>query len=190
MPNDFQRDPLAGVNAQFWQRRSPRVFKKTHIDTAVTARLIDAARWTPSCFNEQPWRFYTSTPENFDEYLQLLVDGNQTWAKEAALLGFMVAKRTLGSEGSPNPFARFDAGAAWMAMTLQANHEGLHTHGMGGIHYDKVAEYLSIDTEAYDVILGFAVGEVLHETLLTDDQRTSEQPNGRLPLASIWCAGA
>lgn len=190
MTGNSRRDPIKGVNEQFWQRRSPRIFEQTQIEKAVMERLIDAARWSPSCYNEQPWRFYTSTLETFDDYLALLVEGNQAWAKDAAVLGFLVTKRALGAEETPNPFARFDCGAAWMAMTLQANHEGLHTHGMGGIHYDEVANYLDIDTEIFDVVLGFAIGKAADDAMLTDEQREREAPTSRLPLTSIWCAGA
>src|SRR5690554_6120426 len=87
-----QRDPLAGVDPLFVTRWSPRAFAKGTVDQAVLARLMDAARWSPSCFNEQPWRFYTSTAETFADYLDLLGEGNQTWAVNASVLGFLIGK--------------------------------------------------------------------------------------------------
>ena len=184
---DFsQRDPQSGVADILWQRYSPRAFDKKPIDASVVARLMDAARWSPSCFNEQPWQFYTSTDESFDDFLALLVEANQDWAKNASLLGFLVARRQFDRNGKPNDYARFDSGAAWMAMTLQARTEGLYTHGMGGIHHEAVAEYLGVDTELFDVVMGFAVGYATDPADFDDEMRTNEQPNSRRPLTDMW----
>lgn len=180
------RDVLPGVTSLIFERWSPRKFTKTRIDAAQLARLIEAARWTPSCFNEQPWRFHTSNDATFAAYLDLLVEGNQGWAKDAAVLGFVSARKQFDRNGNPNDWAGFDAGAAWMAMTLQARHEGLYTHGMGGIRADAVAEYLGIDTEAEQVIMGFAIGKAADRGTLTEDEREAETPNGRKPLDAIW----
>jgi len=184
---DFsQRAPLEGVVDLFWQRRSPRAFVKTSLPEGALARMIDAARWSPSCVNEQPWRFYTSTAETFEDYLNLLVEGNQAWAKNASVLGFLVAKRQFDRNGEANPYARFDSGAAWMAMTLQARTEGLYTHGMGGILADAAAEYLNVDTDHFDVVMGFAIGVAVDYAELDQEQKVREQPNGRVALEDIW----
>ena len=185
--HDFsQRDPLSGVSDSLWQRWSPRAFDGSAIADEVVARLIDAARWAPSCRNEQPWRFHTSTPSTFNAFLSLLVEGNQGWAQSASLLGFIVCERHFQRNGDLNHHARFDAGAAWMALTLQARVEGLYTHGLGGIKYDEVAQYLSIDTQRYDVVMGFALGRAVDVSALSDEQRSREIPNGRMSLAEIW----
>jgi nitroreductase len=73
-----------------------------------------------------------------------------------------------------------------MALTLQARAEGLYTHGLGGIKYDEVAQYLSIDTQRYDVVMGFALGRAVDVSALSDEQRSREIPNGRMSLAEIW----
>ncbi len=185
--HDFsQRDPISGVSDLLWQRWSPRAFEGSPISDDVVARLIDAARWAPSCRNEQPWRFHTSTSTTFNDFLALLVEGNQGWAKSASLLGFIICERHFQRNGDVNHHARFDAGAAWMALTLQAQAEGLYTHGLGGIKYDEVAQYLAIDTERYDVVMGFAVGRAIDVSALSEEQRSREIPNGRMALADIW----
>lgn len=184
---DFsQRDPVDGVSELLWQRWSPRAFTKTSIEPAVLTRIMDAARWAPSCFNQQPWRFHTSTDATFDAFLALLVEGNQSWAKDAAVLGFVVAKKQFDHNDSDNPYARFDAGAAWMALSLQARLEGLHTHGMGGIHADEAAAYLQIDSGAFEVVMGFAIGLAVEPAKLSEEQRARETPNARQSLGAIW----
>jgi len=109
---DFKyRETETGVNELFLRRWSPRAFQKTSIDTAVMRRIMDAARWSPSCFNAQPWRFYTSTDTTFDDFLNLLVEANQDWAKDNAVIGFLVAEKNFEHNGKPNAYSSFDS--AW-----------------------------------------------------------------------------
>ncbi len=184
---DFsQRNPVAGVSELIWQRRSPRAFIKQPLGEGVLERLMDAARWSPSCINEQPWIFYTSTEATFPEFLGLLVEGNQKWARNASVLGFVVARTQFKDKEQDNPFARFDSGAAWMAMTLQARMEGLYTHGMGGINRDEVIQYLNLDTRTHDLIMGFAIGVAAAPDDLDEETRARETPNARVPLSEVW----
>jgi len=147
---------------------------------------MEAARWSPSCFNAQPWRFFTSTDNTFDEFLNLLVEGNQEWAKDTSVIGFLVGQRNFEHNGKANAFHSFDSGAAWMAMTLQARLEGLYTHGMGGIKADEVAEYLKLDAGESEVLMGFAIGKLADLTDLNDEQRANETPNERKTLSEVW----
>lgn len=161
-------------------------FKKTTIDDATLTRIMEASRWSPSCFNAQPWRFYTSTEASFDDFLNLLVEGNQSWAKDNAVIGFVVAEKNFEHNGQANSYASFDSGAAWMSLTLQARIEGLYTHGMGGIKTLEVAEYLNIDTQTSEVLMGFTIGKLADLSKLDDEQRQNETPNSRKQLSEIW----
>jgi nitroreductase len=180
------RDAGTGIDPLFIQRWSPRAFQKTSIDDSTMLRIMDAARWSPSCFNAQPWRFYTSTEATFDDFLNLLVEGNQGWAKDNAVIGFLVAEKNFEHNGKANSHAEFDSGAAWMSMTLQARMEGLYTHGMGGIKAAEAAEYLKIDTDTADVLMGFTIGKLADLSQLDEEQRKNETPNSRKELAEIW----
>lgn len=188
--SDFSlRDPAAGVDPLFHQRWSPRSFVKKGLATEVLTRIMDAGRWSPSCFNAQPWRFFTSTDTTFDDYLALLMEGNQVWAKNAEVIGFMVAKQKFEHNGEANPYAEFDCGAAWMGLTLQAQAEGLYTHGMGGIFHDKVTEYLSLDADSDKVVMGFAIGHIGPRDALPGDLAERETPSPRKPLSELWNNG-
>lgn len=180
------RTNSTGVDELFIQRWSPRAFQKTVIDDLVMTRIMEAARWSPSCFNAQPWRFYTSTETTFDDFLNLLVEGNQGWAKDNAVIGFVVAEKNFEHNGKLNAYSAFDSGAAWMSLTLQARMEGLYTHGMGGIKAAEAAEYLKIDTEASEVLMGFTIGKLADLSKLDEEQRKNETPNSRKDLAEIW----
>ena len=147
---------------------------------------MQAARWSPSCFNDQPWRIYTSTEASFDAFLNLLVEGNQAWAKDTSVLGFVVAKLTFDHNDKPNAWAEFDCGAAWMSLSLQARMEGLYSHGMGGFHAEAAAEYLQLDQTNHKVVMAFALGHMAAADTLTEEQIEAEQPNQRKPLDEVW----
>ncbi len=189
MATDFsQRNPLPGVMEQLSHRWSPRAFTKTEIAPEVMARIIDAARFAPSCFNAQPWRFYTSNEYSFADYLALLVDANQIWAKDAAVIGFLVAKKNFEHNGKPNAHYAFDSGSAWMSMVLQAQHEGLHCHGMAGIHKEAATIFFALDDATEEVIMAFVIGKHGNTEDLPEPLRAKEVPSPRKSLDEIWVA--
>ena len=183
-PDFSERNARSGVDSTIATRWSPRAFKKTEISENDIQTLFEAARLAPSCFNAQPWRFYVSTDSSFDQYLSLLMEGNQVWAKNASLLCFVVTKKTFELNGKPNGYAEFDAGAAWMSMALQARQMGLYTHAMGGIKHQEVAEFLQLSDD-YKVICGIAIGVADTPDTLPEDIAAREKPSSRLPLEVI-----
>ena len=187
---DFsQRDPLDGVDELFYRRWSPRVLRKTVLPEQTLRVIFDAARWAPSSSNVQPWRFITNTDDSdFDLFCSLLVEDNQKWAKNASLLGFIVAGKYSDS-GRPLGSAQFDCGAAWLCMTLQARRLGLYTHGMGGIKRDEVYDALNIDAENYHVICGFAIGVLDAQQPGDGSEVIDRKPSSRKPLDEIWHRG-
>ena len=190
-PVDFsKRDPIEGGDQIFHQRWSPRSFKKTEIPQETLAAIFDAARWSPSCFNEQPWLFVTSSGnDDFELFLSLLVEMNQQWAKNASLLGFIFSRRNFSHDGSPDFWAPFDCGAAWMALTMQAKMHGLYTHGLGGIYKADVHESLNVSPDEYEVICGFALGVIDSPDNLPEEFAKREFPSPRKSLSEIWQQG-
>lgn len=180
------RENSTGVNDLFIQRWSPRAFEKVAINEPTMTRIIEAARWSPSSFNVQPWRFYTSTENTFDDFLSFAIDSNQEWAKDCAVIGFLVAEKNFDRNGKPNGFSKFDSGAAWMAMTLQARLEGYYTHAMGGIDAAAASEYLKLDSAQSELLMGFTIGKLADLSELDDEQRKNETPNSRKELSEIW----
>jgi len=189
MHTDFShRRPEAGVSHQFWQRWSPRAFSPLPIPIEDVRTIFDAARWSPSSNNEQPWRFHTTvcdTPR-FPAFLELLNDSNRSWARRASLAGFLVCKKGFEKNGTPNPWARFDCGAAWMAMTLQANELGYHTHAMAGIKLELICQALHVDAEEFEPICGFVIGRRHEPGILSPVLQKRETPSPRKDLDEIW----
>ena len=190
---DFsQRTPALGANPMFARRWSPRSFRKVDIPQATLETIFDAARWSPSCFNEQPWLFVTSTgAQDFPRFLDLLLPGNQGWAQHAAVLGFIFARKNFTHDGTPNAWAPFDCGAAWLALALQASALGLYAHGMAGIKREAACAALGVSARDYEAIAGFALGVIDEPAKLESEElRKMERPNTRRPLTEIWKQGS
>lgn len=133
------------VDPRFVERWSPRAFSDRSVPDEDLEAIFEAARWTPSSFNEQPWRFvYATSQEDRDRFLEAILPGNRAWAKDAPVLVYIVARTTFERNGKPNRHAWFDTGAAWMSLALQARQLGIHTHAMGGIDPEKAASILDL----------------------------------------------
>lgn len=190
VPDFSARDANPGVNPLFPERWSPRSFVRKNIAPEDLAVIFDAARWAPSAYNEQPWRILTSTEETFETFLNLLVEPNQKWARNASLLGFMIGRRNFTHNGAPNDWAVFDCGAAWMSFALQARSLGRYTHCMAGIKKDAVYDVFGISRDEFEVVAGFALGVLAPRENLEKPYVDWEAPSPRKPLDEIWKQGA
>lgn len=180
------------VEPIFPRRWSPRAMSGELLTTTELYTMFEAARWAPSTFNEQEWRFLygiAGTP-HFDAFLDLLVEANQQWARQAAVLMCICSKRTFTRNGKPNPVHSFDAGAAWENLALQGAAMGLVVHGMAGFDFERAARVLRVPDD-YKVEAMAAVGRPGDPNALPDDMRDGDlKPTGRKPLHEIACEGA
>lgn len=147
--------PVTDIIAKRW---SPVIFDPAPLTDAELGSLFEAARWTPSCYNEQPWRFvYARKGDAGREEIEgLLMEGN-SWAKNAGLLIVAFGKKTFTRNGKPNHYHLYDTGAAAMNITLQAEAMGLISHQMGGFATDKANAVCGL-TEDFEVGSMMAVG--------------------------------
>ena len=188
---DNPRQPQYEIDPLFINRWSPRLFDPKPIDDNTLNSIFEAARWSMSSNNEQPWLFlYATSEEDRKKYLDLLVEFNQNWAKNSPVIGFIFARRRFEHNNKPNRWNGFDAGAAWMAMTLQARMFGLYTHGMGGFHADRVYEALNVPEEDYEVYCAFVIGQFGEIESLPPEKQEKEKPNERRPFESIVKKGS
>lgn len=174
------------IDEQFLDRWSPRAFSPTPLPTEVLDSLFEAARWAPSCFNEQPWLFLIATEkDDLVRFGSLLSAGNQVWATRAPVLAFLFAKRAFSHNGKPNRTFMFDCGAAWMSLALQARKLGLFAHGMAGFRREEVYGELGVSQDDYEVICAIAIGSYGDPALLPPDVAAKEKPNDRTPMSSF-----
>jgi nitroreductase len=154
--------------------------------------LFEAARWAPSSYNCQVWRFVVArrqSPEEFDRFLSLLTPGNQAWAKNAAALVVVASRTRFEYNEKPSITHAFDAGAAWENLALEAARRDLVAHGMEGFDYARAKTELLIPDD-FDVLAMIAIGRRAAAENLPEKYRAMERPSSRRPLKEIVFEGA
>ena len=190
MSTSSQRKSTVPIEAHFTDRWSPRSFRSELLAEEQVSALFEAARWAPSCFNEQPWRFvYATTAEDRERLAGLLMEGNRVWAAKAPLLGIVFAKKTFTQNGKPNRWAGFDAGAASFSLAMQAHAVGLHAHFMGGFEEAACYEALGVPEQDYTAMAAFAVGRRGEASELPEGLAERELPSDRKPLGELAFEG-
>lgn len=148
------------INELLRRRWSARTFAATPVEPETLGSLFEAARWSPSAGNGQPWSFIvadkTRDPEGFARALATLNEGNQTWAKDAPVLIFAITRR-IREDGKEHGKAQYDLGLAVKGLAIEAIDLGLNVRQMGGIKPDEVRALYAIPPE-HDPIAALAVG--------------------------------
>lgn len=159
------------------------------IDDATLMSLFEAAHWAPSSNNNQPWRFIYAlrgTPR-WEVFFNLLAQGNQVWAKNAAVLIVVISKTTFDS-GKPARTHSYDAGAAWVSLALQGSLFNLVVHGMQGFDYDRAKQELQVPDD-YQVEAMIAIGRHGKKEDLPDYLQEREFPSPRKKVSEIAMEG-
>lgn len=184
------RDSDYPIDPMFLARWSPRAMSGDQVTADEIKTLIDAARWAPSCFNAQPWRFASAVsgqPE-FDALFETLLEGNQAWARQSGALVAVISRTRYERNDKDAPTHSFDAGAAWMSLALQARTMGLVSHAMQGFNADAARKVLAVPA-VYDLPALIAIGKPGDISVLTDDYQSRETPSERKPLSDILFHG-
>jgi len=182
------------IHPQFVNRWSPRAFSPEPIDKTTLLTFLEAARWAPSSYNSQPWRFIYATrdSEHWTQFLGFLNDFNRGWASQAAAIVIVLSKSTFAPPGStdevPANNHSFDSGAAWGYLALQASLAGWHAHGLAGIERDKIRKELGIP-DVYAIEAGIAIGRLGDKAALPEALQARETPSARKPLSEIATEG-
>lgn len=184
------RDPEHDIDPLFVNRWSPRAMTGEPLEEDEYLPLFEAARWAPSAFNNQHWRFLYASREDdeWDTFVDLLNDANQAWATDAAVLAVIVSKTTFDHNDEPAPVHSFDTGAAWENLALEGARRGLAVHGMAGFDYERATEALDVPDE-FEVEAMVAIGERAPSETLPEELQEREQPSGRKPLGEILHRG-
>jgi nitroreductase len=177
----------AGLHPLLANRWSPRGFDPEYrISDADLAALLEAARWTPSCANSQPWRFLVARrgESGVDRLAAHLLPGNASWAPTASVLLAILAT-TVDEKGEPLPLAQYDAGQAGAHLSVQATALDLVVHQMAGFDADGLrAEFNLPDTLKPMAMV--AIGRWDPEAPLPDYLREREfAPRRRKPLSDL-----
>jgi len=174
------------------QRWSPRAFADRPVEPAQLLRLWEAARWSASCANQQPWYFLVATKEDAGEYARLLSclrENNQQWAAQAPVLMVSVAKLSFDMNGQPNRYAFHDVGLAVANLIVQATSLGLYVHQMAGFYPEKVRELYDVP-EDFEPVAGIVLGYPGDPATLSEELYQREvAPRVRKPLETFVFQG-
>ena len=189
-------DPLAHRTADhpierlFLLRWSPRAMSGEALQEGEIGSLFEAARWAPSSYNGQPWRFLYArrdTP-HWGHFFDLLVPNNQAWCHTAAMLVVVVSRTTFETTGLPDRTHVFSAGAACENLALQATAMGLVCHGMAGFDADRARSELKVP-EDFTIDAMMALGRPGNVDDLPEPLRGREAPSPRKALSEITLEG-
>jgi nitroreductase len=177
--------PILDLLSRRW---SPRAFADRPVEAEILRTLFEAARWAPSSFNEQPWRFIVATREDPDDYAKLLsclVEWNRQWAQGAPVLLLSTASSSFAKNGKANPHGWHDVGLAMMSLAVQATELGIHLHQMAGFDSER-ARQLYVIPAGFDPVAMAAIGYLGDPEQLPKALRDLEgQPRTRKPLADL-----
>ena len=193
MTSANHRTAAHSIDPLFLERWSPRAYDESTIGDEDLMSLLEAARWAPSSYNVQPWRFLYARRDTpaWDKFLGLLVPFNASWAGRASVL-FILASDTLmkGPDGKVNPSHShsFDAGAAWAQLALQATRLGFHAHGMVGFDIPRAQAELNVP-ERYRIEAASAGGRGADKPSRPPQPQARHAPNGRNPVESFAFEG-
>ncbi len=174
----------------FLDRWSPRSMTGESLSDEEIFTLFEAARWAPSSYNNQPWRFIYAKrdTEHWNRLFSLMVEFNQAWTKNAALIMVMISRNTFERNNKPAVTHSFDTGAAWMSLALEGSSRGYVVHGMEGFDYNKAREALKIPQD-YTVEAMAAIGKRAPKEKLPKEMQEREFPSDRRPLQEILLEG-
>ena len=169
-------------------RWSPRAFSEKPVEHDKLERVFEAARWSASCFNEQPWRFFVGIKgqgNTWDKIFNSLGEWNQKWCKSVPVLVLLVTKKSFTRNDKPNDFAEYDLGQTAAYLSIQAMKEGLFTHQMAGFNRIDARDSFAIPDE-YILKTVMAIGYYGDAKNLPDDMRKTELgPRSRKALSSV-----
>ncbi len=176
------------------RRWSPRAYDPVRpVERTRLLALLEAARWAPSCYGDEPWRFVVCDryhdEARWTVALGCLAPGNQTWAQNAPVLALAVSDSAFSHNDKPNRWGGYDTGAASISLALQAAAEGMIVHQMGGFDPDQARKVFAIP-ERFTPMAMIAIGYQAELGTLSEEVRQRElQPRQRRPLEDSFFDG-
>ncbi len=184
--------PIDATIANRWSGRAYDAARAVQRDDVIA--LLEAARWAPSCYGDQPWRFMIwnrhEDAAGWQRAFDSLSPGNQAWVKDAPLLVLVAADSLFKHNGQPNRWSQYDTGAAALNLCLQAASAGMMAHQMGGFDADRLRTAFDIPQQ-FSLMAMVSVGYPAEISTLSGEVLERETaPRTRRPLGELFFSGA
>ena len=181
--------PISPLIAQRWSARA--INPNQAVPRDVLLRMLEAARWAPSCFGDEPWRYMvwdrSRNPDAWQAALACLAEKNQQWARNAPVLLLSLASQQFSKNAKSNRWGQYDTGAATENLHLQGVEEGLVVHQMGGFDADQVMQTFAIP-DSLTAMAMIAIGYPASVDTLPESFHSGETAaRTRTPLAELVC---
>jgi nitroreductase len=192
MSSSKEARPDHPIHELFVKRWRPYAFTDRQVPDDDLRSLFEAARWSASSYNEQPWRYIVATRtdlQGFERLLSCLVEGNQPWARSAPVLALGCTSLNFARNGRPNTACEHDLGNASACLSLEATARGLFVHQMIGILPDRARELYNIP-DGFRPLTALAIGYVGDPDTLPEAYKQRDlTPRQRKPLAEFVFGG-
>jgi nitroreductase len=186
MTKFLQRESTYPIENFFLSRFSARALSEERLTEEELMSLFEAARWAPSSYNNQPWRYLYARRGDpaWDTMYKALIDWNKTWCATADTLIVVISRNNFEHNNKPSVTARFDTGASWMSLAIEAHARHLIAHGMQGFNYDEIRQAFHIP-DTFTVEAMVAIGKPGDPNTLPPEMREKEVLSQRKPLEQI-----
>ncbi|MCK9424042.1 MAG: nitroreductase family protein [Bacteroidales bacterium] len=171
------------INEFARKRWSPRIFLNKPVEQERLVSIFEAARWSASSMNEQPWRFIIGIKpdESWNKIFETLVKENQVWAQSAPVLTIVCGKKTYSRNNNPSAIFPYDVGQSVAHLSIEAMHQGIYVHQMGGFSTEKAIALFDIPID-FQPLTAIAIGfigdpESLPGTLKTRELASRSRKN-------------
>lgn len=184
--------PIHDLLARRWSPRAFDANRSPGRDQLLA--LLEAARWSPSCNGDEPWRYLVwekaADPQGWQQAFDCLSEGNRKWVRNVPVLMLGCAGSVFSHNGKANRWTQHDTGMASLSIALQALALGLAAHQMGGYDAEKARAAFAIPAEFTPMSM-IAVGYQAGPEVLDDETRAKElKPRARRPLGEKFFRGA
>lgn len=177
--------PVIAINELIAKRHSPFAFQNRAIPDSDLVALLEAARWSASAANEQPWSYIVARREDADQFRAMLgcvSEINLSWAQQAAVLIVGCVRTVQEGTGARVETAEHDLGLASANLVFEATARGIGVHQMTYIDRQKLRRLYGIPDEV-KVVTMLALG---YEGAEATGKRRSRKPLETFVFAQAW----
>ena len=128
------------------KRFSPYSYEKASISFDKIESAFEAARWAPSGYNSQPWRFIFASRDsaNFEKLLSFAVAANREWMQDCGAIVVILAKTINDHTGKMDASAEYCTGLAVGQMLVEISALDLQAHQIGGFDHEGLSKHLEL----------------------------------------------